>query len=343
MRYGLLISIGVALLAVIAAWIVFGGTPPLDARFALSDCRHVDLRDTETGDLVAGAEDMVFLPDGDTLLVSAFDRADERRPLTGLFGVSLLDLQQGTEEIAVEALIKSYTLRGGVKPYGIALSSSGERLALINRVGPEDRTVIDVLDWEGDYFRPTERHEHEAFCRANDLTFDLSGNLLVTRDRAQCRLSPIDMIPYHATGIVLTLTPEGELSAGEERYMFPNGIAIGPTGSPIVAETRAGRLSGGYVDALLPGGPDNLTIDDQGALIAAVHPSLWQLFLYVNGFAFSSPSRVVRADPERTDIEVLFDDPDSELMSAVSVGVMRDGRLYMGSAIDDGIVVCEKR
>lgn len=342
MRVGLLISVGLALVAVIVAWIIFGGTTPLEARFALADCRKISLRDAETGKLIKGAEDMLFLPDGDTLVVAAYDRADEVLPFTGIFGVSLLDIDQGTEEITVEELIKSYNLQGGVKPQGIAINASGDRLAIINRVGPEYRTVIDVMEWQGDLFRRGERHEHEAFCRANDLTFDLSGNLLITRDRAQCRLSVIDMVPFYATGILLTLTPEGELSAGEERYMFPNGIVMGPTGNPIIAETRAARLSGGYVDTVLPGGPDNLTVDDQGALIAAVHPSLWQLFLYLNGFAFSSPSRVIRADPERTDIEVLFDDPDGELMSAVSVGVMFEDRLYMGSAVDEGILVCQK-
>lgn len=343
MRRGLLFSVAVALLAALGLWLLVGGTDPLPARFALEDCRHISLRERSSGKLVEGAEDMLMMPDGDTLAVAAIDRSDQTRPFAGLFRVSLFDLEQGGDEVEVSTLVPTYNVLGGIYPQGIALDPASGDIAIINRIGPETRTVIDVVTWDGDRYASKARYDHKAFCRANDLTFDLGGNLLITRDRARCELSVVDMIPFHPSGLLLTITPQGEIIASKERYYFPNGIALGPTGKPIIAETRAGRLSGGYVEALLPGGPDNLTVDDQGALIAAVHPSLWTLFRYLNSLAFSSPSRVIRADPERSDIEVLFDDPGGDVLSAVSVGLMRDGKLYMGSVADEGIAVCEKR
>lgn len=331
----------VAVLAVVVILLATGGTEPLDARFSLDQCRHVSLRDAESGKLVEGAEDMALMPDGDTLAVAAIDRSDQTRPFGGLFAVSLFDLSQGATEVTVRPLVPDYAVRGGTHPHGIAVERGSGRIAMVNRVGPGNNTTIDVLSFEDGRWLMQSRYDGDVWCRANDLAFDLGGSILVTRDRAQCELSLIDVIPFHATGILLTIRPDGTVRASDDRYMFPNGIVIGPTGNPIIAETRAARLSGGYVDAVLPGGPDNLTVDDQGALIAALHPSLWTLFRYLNGMAFSSPSRVIRADPERSDIEVLFDDPGGDILSAVSVGVMEEGRLYMGSVTDEGIAVCE--
>ena len=343
MRRSILISISIAMFAVVAAWFVVGGTPAVPARFSLDECRKISLRDSDTGELVEGAADMAMLPGGGSLAVAAIERDDRRRPFSGLFEVSLFDIEQRSEEIEVDELVKSYNLDGGVYPEGIAINGEGDRLAIINRIGPDRRTVIDVVELKDGTIGDSERFRHKAYCRANDLAFDLSGNLLIARDLAHCRPSINDAFPWNATGLMLTLTPDGELTASEERYSFPSGIAIGPTGEPIIAETRSAKLTGGFADATLPGGPDNITVDDQGALIIAVHPSVWTLYLYNSGWAFNSPSRVIRADPERSDIEVLFDDPTSELMSAVSVGVMHEEKLYMGSPYDEGILVCEKQ
>ena len=341
LRFRFLLSLAVAIVAVLVLWFVYGGGEPLPARFAPEDCRRVALRDRESGTLIAGAEDMALLPDGDTLVVSAIDRSDQIRPFSGLFGVSLLDLARGGGEVSARKLVQNHELRGGVHPHGIALDPSGERLALVNRVGPEHRTAIDVLEWHDGRFLPLRRDMHEAYCRANDLAFDFDGDLLITRDRARCGASIVDMIPFHPTGLLLTLTPEGRLAAGEDRYYHPNGIAIGPTGLPVIAETRAARLVSRRGFVPLPGGPDNLTVDDEGAVIAAVHPSAWWAYLYRNGLAFSAPSRVIRTDPDGAAKEVLFEDPGGDVLSAVSVGLMHDGRLYMGSPIDKGIAVCE--
>ena len=340
LRLSLLVSLGVAMIAVLAMWLAFGGSPPLEARYALENCRRVDLRDTDTGKLLAGVSDMALLPDGDTLVLSAFDRADQTRPFGGLFSVSLLELARGAAELEVEPMIKSYQMPGGVFPQGIDLDPSTGRIALVNHVGRDNATVIDVIERQDGLWSLANRHQHEAFCRASDVAFDFGGNLLVTRDRSDCQLNVIDALPFYATGLMLIVAPDGTVRAADERYYLPNGITVGPTGLPIVAEMRAERLTGD-VDRPMPGGPDNMTTDDDGALVVAVHPSLWKFFFYRNGFAFSSPSRVVRFDPGPSEMEILLDDPGGDLMSAIGVGLLDEGRLYLGSVVDDGIGVCE--
>ena len=69
-----------------------------------------------------------------------------------------------------------------------------------------------------------------------------------------------------------------------------------------------------------PGGPDNLTWDGLGGLIAAVHPSLFLLAAYRYGYHDTAPSRIMRVDLERN-IETLFDDHAGALFSGASVAV----------------------
>lgn len=341
MKIGLLISLTAAIAAALGVWMVMGGAEPLPARFSLDQCRHVALRHAQTGRPVKGAADMALLPDGQTLAVAAIDRGDTRRPYSGLFAVDLFDVAQGTDEVEVDELVPSYSLQGGVRPLGIALDATGERLAVLNKVGRDAEVVIDLLERRGGRYRRDQRYTHRALCRAHDLAFDPEGNLLITRDGADCGAGIVDYLGWSTSGLLLTLSPEGKLSAAELRYDHPSGVAIGPTGEPVVAEMRTGALSGAGLDAALPGAPDNLTADDEGALVAALHPSLWSLILYENGLGFSPPSRVVRIPPEGTGIELLYDDPEAKLMSAAGVALMHDGKLYIGSLYDAGIVVCE--
>ena len=341
LRLSLLVSLGAAMIAILALWLAFGGAgPALEARYALENCRRVDLRDVDSGKLLAGVSDMALLSDGDTLVLSAFDRTDQTRPFGGLFALSLFELERGASEYEVEGLVKSYELAGGIYPQGIDYDASSERIALINSVGQEDLSVIDVVERDGDLWLPVARHTHEAFCRINDVAFDFGGNLLVTRDRSSCALNVIDAMPFYATGLMLEVAPNGAVRATDDRYFLPNGVVIGPTGLPVVAEMRAEKLTGD-VDRLMPGGPDNMTIADDGAIVAALHPSLWKFFFYLNGFAFSSPSRVVRVDPSTGEFEILLDDPGGDLMSAIGVGLLEEGQLYLGSVTDDGIAICE--
>ncbi|HUF57043.1 MAG TPA: hypothetical protein VMM55_10845 [Thermohalobaculum sp.] len=341
LRLSLLVSLGAAMIAVMVLWFAFGGSgPAVEARYDLENCRRVDLRDSFTGKLLAGVSDMALLPDGDTLVLAALDRTDQTLPFGGLFGVSLFELERGAPVLEVEAIVKPYDLAGGVYPEGIDYDASSGRLALINNVGGEGTAVIDVIERQDELWSPVARHMHDAFCRASDVAFDFGGNLLVTRDRAICHLSVMDAMPFYPTGLMLVVTPDGTVRATEDRFFLPNGIVIGPTGLPIVAEMRAEKLTGD-IDRPMPGGPDNLTIDEDGGVVAALHPSLWKFFFYLNGFAFSSPSRVVRFDPGSSQLEILLDDPGGDLLSAVGVALLEEERLYLGSVTDDGIGICE--
>ena len=326
---------------------LFRPVGPLPARFALEDCQRVVLADTGSGRPIVGIEDMALLPDGNTLILSAMDRlARERRPETapegGLFEVSLKRLAAG--EAWAAPIVRPGAIEGGLFPHGIAVSSDGERLAFINRGINRGRdgtvSIVGGTLRRGAFSLRATRTD-PLFCRANDLAFfgDGAMELRVTLDRSDCGLSWADLKPGSTTGRVISVNLGGLAPPKVEQtgLAFANGIA-----GLYVAETRASRLYHRLdrpVD--LPGGPDNLTWDGLGGLIAALHPSLFRLAAYRYGYHDTAPSRIVRVDLDRN-VEVLFDDPAGEVFSGASVAVLSGGVLVAGSMRDAGLLVCRK-
>lgn len=311
--------------------------PPdrLPARFARADCHRVALIDPATGRTVTGAEDIALAPDGETLIVSAYDRIDPDRPDGNLYAVSALALDGG-ESVTAQPLVDRGALGEPLRPHGIALSRDGKRLAVINRVAPGE-AEIEIGPLTADGWQPERRVTGERLCRANDLAF--TGKepdaLEVSLDRADCTTSMRDLAPWTGTGRIARYDGDG-LSIGETGFAFPNGVA-----GEWVAETRADRLvrRDGRPIAL-PGAPDNLTAVP-GGLIVAVHPNLFRTWAYREGWAGDAPSRILRVDAESGAVEVLYDDPGGEQFSAATVGVLAGGRLIAGSVVDAGLLVCE--
>ena len=300
---------------------------PLQARFAPGDCRQVALSDPRTGRAVIGVEDMALAPDG-TLILSAHDRLDPAWPDGGVYGLRLRGPAAGA------ALRRLDAPRSGVfRPHGIALDPEMRRLAVINRVGVGAARV--EIGWLGpNGWDPDQLVEDRRLCRANDLTF--RGRVVVaTLDRADCGVSLRDLSPWAATGALARLGPAG-LTFETTGLRFPNGID-----GQAVAESRAGAIRlGPGAGLMVPGAPDNLTRDHEGALIAALHPSLLRLFLMRQGVLRRAGSRIVRIEGQV--IEMLFDDPRGQVISGATVGMLADGRLLIGSATAPGLVVCEK-
>ena len=87
--------------AVALALVLFGLwvlTPvePVSATYAQSDCRVVDLIDVDTGHKIAGAEDMALEPNGENVIISAYDRSNPDDPKGGLYRISLWGLDGAT-------------------------------------------------------------------------------------------------------------------------------------------------------------------------------------------------------------------------------------------------------
>lgn len=318
-------------------WIFLFAPPErLAARFAHDDCRRVSVIDADTGQPVIGIEDLAQIAGGGRLLLAAHDRLDPSLPSGGIYQTSLFDLNAGGA-VAVSNLVDRDALDEPFRPHGIALSQDGRRLAVINRSGRTEAQV-EIGPFSVGTWRAETRLTDRRLCRANDLDFDPENPsaLSITIDRGACQVSFSDYMPGARTGRVLTYDGD-ELTERAANLTFPNGIE-----GSWVAETRGHRLSSFEGrEVALPGGPDNLNAAPDGTLIAAVHPKLAQLGLYLNDWSRSAPSRIVRIAPETGGVEVLFDDPAGELFSAATSAVLIDDHLIAGSVRDAGLLLCE--
>lgn len=312
-----------------------GGPEELETTYAADDCRRVEVLDPLRRPIV-GVEDMAALGDG-RLLLSAYDRAFRDGSVRGIY-ITSVERLTGEPPVQVDQLRGVATAVRALYPHGLALDRTGRRLAFVNRPERETAEVVwGRLDVAG--FTPEGRWAEPDACRANDLLWR-GADLLASRDRADCTASWRDLVLGSETGSIVTVGARGarELADG---LAFANGLDL-DRGRIVVAETRGERLtdaaSGESVE--LPGGPDNLTPGPRGSLIAALHPDLFDYWLYTLGYVDRAPSRIVAVTPETERVEVLFDDPLGELFSGASVAIWHEGALIAGSAYDAGLLVC---
>lgn len=336
MRRLLAFSLVALVLALPAIWVL---TSPVSlfARFGHDECQRVVLRDAVSGQAIVGAEDMALSASGNLLLFTAYDRrADDLAP-GGLYVLDLEALSTG-EELLPRLLYAGAPEALPFRPHGLAISLAGNRLAVVNRPGPATAEVL-IGELGPEDWLPDRRITGERLCRANDLTFTGAPGdaLAITLDRSECTAALADLMPGARTGSVV-LFDGGALGILREGLAFPNGIA-----GPYVAETRSMRVTRpGSQPLRLPGGPDNLTMDERGWIVAAVHPKLVLLALYRAGWRGAAPSRAVRVDPDDGEVQVLFDDPTGALFSAATVALQTDDLLILGSAFDEGLLVCRE-
>ncbi len=329
-----LIAVGTLLLiAVAVAFWLLAPPAPLSAHFVAGDCRRVALIDADTGWRIAGAEAIVEGPLG-RIFLAAHDRGRADGP-GGLYVIEPL-LLTGTPELSLATLYPAAT--GTFRPHGLAISAYGMRLATINRYAPRAARV-EIGALSANRWQPDRQIEGPGICRANGLGFEglATDDLLITLDRADCATSLRDLMPGATTGRLAQVDSTG-YTIVREGLSFPNGVM-----GPFIAETRAGRISGpGGAEIMTPGGPDNLSLADDGRIVAAVHPRLHLLGLYLGGWTSSAPSRIVAADPGSGTVEVLFDDPDGVLFSGATGALLIDDMLIAGSVRDEGLLVCRK-
>jgi len=358
LRHGRVVLVLAVVLSGAAAW--FLRLPAtLPARLADTDCRHLALHDAATGNPIVGIEDIAR--HGDSLFLSAHDRlaaaaavgdsagpspvgALYRLPVVELDAPGPLQLQNQADGPPAAALL----------PHGI--DAEGGRLLVVDRrytaAGARGKQLV-LFAIEEDGLTFVRRIRHPELCAANDVLLD-GDTALVTLDAADCPgLSVREAVFAPASGSVLRFGLRG--SAGDDAatierrgLVFANGIARVRNGSDAaaslaVAETRAGRISFGDGRVItVPGGPDNLTLAPDGALIVALHPSLLRLGLYLHGWKETASSRIARVVPGTGSAEILFDDPAGVILPGVTVALLTERRLVAGSVRGPGLMVCER-
>ncbi len=329
------------------------------AKYAADQCRRVGVIDQATGLPVRGAEDLVLDAASDRLFLSAYDRRAVEKaarkkafsiPEGGLYAVSLSGLlDDATMTINAGPVVRPDDIAGGLRPHGIAFDPSVGEITFINRayqrINDKWRMTprIERVGADGELYVGG---RDEAPCAANDILED-HGATYLSFDHEACdwRARLEDALFLKRSGVAT-----GAGRTVYDRAAFANGIARTLAGEIALADTRAKSIllmsderDGLKLRAAIetPGGPDNLTVAEDGGLVAAVHPSLFRMGLHRQLGLGSAPSRIIKADPDRGSVEILFDDPSGALFSAATVAIEWREKLIIGSVTDEGLLVCK--
>ena len=329
------------------------GEAPGEPRYALDDCRRVDLIDAQTGERIVGAEDLALDRRGGRLIISAYDRRAAEKaakdsatppPQGGVYAAPLDAAFEAQSTFAVESVIDPSLVENGLRPHGVDFQNGD--IVFINRGYVRDgkrwRLTPTILRANADDGIVST----DAHCAANDVAA-LAGGELVTRDHDACSGLSLffeDVFAQRKSGAYF-LNGDAAASGLE----FANGVAATPEGFAVAA-TREQAVyffkggEGGYsaTKIALPGAPDNLFVRDDGAVIAAAHPSLMKLALNRKLGVGRAPSRIVSIDPQSGEIDLLFDDPEGAHFSAATIGIETTRGLVAGSVTDAGLLVCER-
>ena len=327
-----------------------------EARYAADQCQRVTLNDAQSGEAIRGAEDFAFDRDRQILFVSAYDRravekaARKKRealPQGGVYPVALASLfDPDVTALSVTSLAAPGDIVGGLHPHGISYDAANHELLFINRtyqrVGRTWKMTpqLQRIGANGEVFVGAAASAH---CAANDVVA-AKDNVLTSFDHGACGLG---------AGIenVFRAKRSGVMSDGGQSFnkaVFANGLAE-KDGAIYLAATRENALlvlqqtPDGISEATrvkLPGGPDNITVGEDGSVIAAVHPSMRALMFNRKFGIGKSPSRIVKADVTSGEVEILFDDPKGKIFSAATVAVETQFGLVAGSVTDEGLLVC---
>lgn len=336
-----------------------GGNDQITPTYNLENCRRVALYDSGTGIRVNGAEDIAIDRAGGRLFVSAYNRRAVEKavkskassiPSGGVYVLPLEMIDKISDSLlTVTPLALPAEFSGGLRPHGINYDAHADEIVFVNRgfekTGRSWRLMprIERIGAGGEVFMGRAK---EAPCSANDI-YVQSGKTYASFDHGSCRWGGAleDIFSLKRSGISLN----GEVVYG--RANFANGLTQTLGGDLILAATREKSLL--MIDSKtndlkllnrikLPGGPDNLTISEDGNIIAALHPSLLKMGLHRKMNIGRAPSRIVKIDPDLGTVDILYDDPSGALFTAATVGVEWGKNLILGSVTDDGLLVCRK-
>jgi hypothetical protein len=329
--------------------------------------------DTRNGIAIVSAHDRWALED-------AMAAESERLPQGGLYGLAVDWTGAPPERVLVDDLSAAFKSDRDFRPQGLALldQGTGRRLFVVNQRYIRDERdggawrrspTIEVFDLTGGALDLRRTLEHPLICNPNAVAALGPDTLLVTNDRGACGGLGAwleDVLPLDRANLVRLAFADDPVQEPQARRVamglrFANGVAVAQTGGDTdgdwvyVADTRKDEIAvfsaadlqsetDGPPAAILslPDGPDNLRWAPDGRLISAVHPSLLRLALYIKRWlgVTSAPSRVLAISPDDGTSQVLFDDPEGELISAATAAAVHAGWLLIGSAFDRGLVVC---
>ena len=339
----------ILLLAVGAAVGVFRCTQNTAVDYPVLSCeRHNIMHDRQ---VIIGVEDMAYDAQQNHIYISAYDRRHHADG--GLYRLSPHDMGN-IEKLKTPTPVQY--------PHGISLTRDGKTVSLnvIDRDLSDPKKISASLrhftwgDGTPEIIEDTTLPKTaDSLCNANDVVVS-DGQYFITSDHQSCRYSGRkreNVFQANSAHLLsFDLAKDAAIETIIPKLYFANGIALSQD-HIYIAETRKKRLSiydqtterlKHRIDIALAGGPDNLTVTEDGDLWAALHPSLMTFATYRAGWRQNAPSRVSRIKTNRQDgSNIKTYDIPSHIISGATVALQVDNTLFLGAAFDTAIASCE--
>jgi len=346
--------------------------PMIAAAFAGTDtpyaCTQFDVVDTD-GAPVLGIEDIALDERYQRLVLSAYDRFavmaaqqdGTALPGGGLYSLPVEQLERPGPFVA-QRLPFGENDQPLIHPHGIGLYDDVEahRLAVVNRYSDThdaSAATLMLFDISEDDLSLVAEIDDPLACRANDIALIDATTAHFTYDQGSCGalgvwleriFSPSRSGLRRADFAAPATAPETVV----EGLAFANGVVLTRDRRSILVSASRDRVLRRYAipegdmawqdpEIILgyDGGPDNVSVADDGRIITAVHPAPFALFLHMNKWGPLPHSRVVIAQPDGSD-PLIIDGSKGQLPGAATSAVEVGDVLVVSSAWDEGLGIC---
>jgi sugar lactone lactonase YvrE len=233
---------------------------------------------------------------------------------------------------------------GGLRPHGVAVDQENGAVAFINRgyqrVKGRWTMTPRLVSIAADGV--VSEQDSPLKCSANDVAFAPDG-VVYSFDHTHCGARAVLANVFGGGGAGVA-SIDGTISF--EDAQFANGLSVLKNGDIAVADTRGKSIfiinDDETRNIAIGGAPDNLSVDANSGIIAAVQPSLLKFAIQRTWGRGKAGSRVIAIDPQSGRQRLLFDDPEAALFSAATIAIETPHGLVLGSPMESGLLFCRR-
>lgn len=313
------------------------------------------INNTENYEVIAeiplkGAEDFSISYSDGFMLISQDDRAARRDGNAKRGNIYLLDLKQ-TDGFEVQNLTEKMSFP--FYPHGLSLyklDSGRYQVLVINHA--KGHSIEEFTLW-GDSLVHEQTFQNQSMISPNDVIALDENAFYFTNDHGNT--SKLGLLAENYLGLAVSNVVMYRSEAYQEvanNIAYANGINVSADRKQLlVASPRDFQVN--YYDIMPDGllvldeqlavgtGVDNIELDEDGNLWIGSHPNLLAFTAYASGKKPAAPSEIIKITPNRT-FESLYEN-DGALVSASSVAAPYKDLLFVGTVMDDLLLVLRKK
>ncbi|WP_436514491.1 SMP-30/gluconolactonase/LRE family protein [Ekhidna sp. To15] len=312
-----------------------------------------EINNTESYEVIAeiplkGAEDLTISYADRFVIISQDDRAGRRDGSSSQGGLHYLNLDSG--DFQPKLISDNYNFP--FYPHGISmlkLDSAHYQLLVVNHAKQHSIVKFELF---GDSLVYMATYRDPSMISPNDVVALDEETFYFTNDHGYSSKWGRLAEDYLGIGVSNVVLYDGQYQVVADGINYANGINISQDRSQLlVASPRAFQLH--YYNILedrslehdrdldVGSGIDNIELDENGDLWMGSHPSLLTFAAYAAGKKETAPSEVIKVSNGEV-VESLYEN-DGSTMSASSVVAPYNDLLFVGTVMDDELVVLKKR